>query len=256
MQHGALDFVGASRAILAVAIAGRPAIVRAPVGDFASASRLLDAGAAGVIAPMINSRADAERFAVVRQVSPARGAVMGAARGAAAQRARLAPLSRVRQRTGPGDRHDRDPRGAGGARRHSRRRGDRRRVHRPSRPLDRAEQRRQMGAARPGGPRGGAAASSPAPAPTASTPACSVTTAPTPRAMAELGFKLCSVGSDVGPSCEPPLRPNSRRPAPIGDRLWKNREIILDIISLTEATAAPQGRTEGRFCRASATPSG
>ena len=43
LQHGALDFAGVSQAILAVAIAGRPAIVRAPVGDFASASRLLDA---------------------------------------------------------------------------------------------------------------------------------------------------------------------------------------------------------------------
>ena len=35
MQHGALDFAGASRAILAVALAGLPAIVRVPVGDFA-----------------------------------------------------------------------------------------------------------------------------------------------------------------------------------------------------------------------------
>ena len=63
MQHGALDFAGASQAILAVALADRPAIVRVPVGDFAEASRLLDAGAAGIIAPMVNSRADAERFA-------------------------------------------------------------------------------------------------------------------------------------------------------------------------------------------------
>jgi 4-hydroxy-2-oxoheptanedioate aldolase len=70
LQHGALDFVGASQAILAVARAGRPAIVRAPVGDFASASRLLDAGAAGVIAPMINSGADAERFASFAKYPP------------------------------------------------------------------------------------------------------------------------------------------------------------------------------------------
>ncbi len=70
MQHGALDFAGASRAILAVALAGRPAIVRVPVGDFPLASRLLDAGAAGIIAPMINGRADAERFASFTKFPP------------------------------------------------------------------------------------------------------------------------------------------------------------------------------------------
>ena len=63
MQHGAIDFAGASDAILAVALAGLPTIARVPVGDFASASRLIDAGAAGIIAPMINSRSEAERFA-------------------------------------------------------------------------------------------------------------------------------------------------------------------------------------------------
>ena len=46
MQHGAVDFAGASLAILSVALAGKPAIVRIPVGDFAVASRVLDAGAA------------------------------------------------------------------------------------------------------------------------------------------------------------------------------------------------------------------
>ncbi len=44
--------------------------MRVPVGDFASASRLIDAGAAGVIAPMINSRADAERFASFAKFPP------------------------------------------------------------------------------------------------------------------------------------------------------------------------------------------
>jgi 4-hydroxy-2-oxoheptanedioate aldolase len=63
MQHGGVDFVGASRAILAVALAGKPTIVRIAVDDFASASRLVDAGAAAVIAPMINGADDARRFA-------------------------------------------------------------------------------------------------------------------------------------------------------------------------------------------------
>jgi 4-hydroxy-2-oxoheptanedioate aldolase len=70
MQHGALDFAGATQAILAVALADRPAIVRVPVGDFPLASRLLDAGAAGIIAPMVNGRADAERFASFAKYPP------------------------------------------------------------------------------------------------------------------------------------------------------------------------------------------
>jgi len=70
MQHGAVDFAGASRAILSVALAGKPAIVRIPVGDFAVASRVLDAGAAGVLAPMINSRDDAERLVSFTKFPP------------------------------------------------------------------------------------------------------------------------------------------------------------------------------------------
>jgi 4-hydroxy-2-oxoheptanedioate aldolase len=70
MQHGALDFAGASRAILAVALAGKPVIVRVPVGEFPLASRLLDAGGAGVIAPMINSRDDARRLVAFTKFLP------------------------------------------------------------------------------------------------------------------------------------------------------------------------------------------
>src|SRR3954469_2541792 len=55
MQHGAIDFAAAVRAVPLIAAAGKPAIVRIPVGDFAAASRLLDAGASAVIAPMINT---------------------------------------------------------------------------------------------------------------------------------------------------------------------------------------------------------
>ncbi|MGO7770908.1 hydroxyacid aldolase, partial [Rhizobium ruizarguesonis] len=45
-----------------VRLAGKPALARIPFGDFASASRLLDAGASGIIAPMINSVEDAQAF--------------------------------------------------------------------------------------------------------------------------------------------------------------------------------------------------
>jgi 4-hydroxy-2-oxoheptanedioate aldolase len=70
MQHGGVDFVGAARSILAVALAGKPTIARVPVGDFAGASRLADAGAAAVIAPMINSAEDARRFAEFMKFPP------------------------------------------------------------------------------------------------------------------------------------------------------------------------------------------
>ena len=62
MQHGAIDFDGAMRSILSVALAGKPTIVRVPVGAFALASQLLDAGASGILAPMINSSDDARRL--------------------------------------------------------------------------------------------------------------------------------------------------------------------------------------------------
>ncbi|HEX9169849.1 MAG TPA: aldolase/citrate lyase family protein [Roseiarcus sp.] len=62
MQHGAIDFDGALRSILNVALAGKPTIVRIPVEAFALASQLLDAGASGILAPMINSANDARRL--------------------------------------------------------------------------------------------------------------------------------------------------------------------------------------------------
>ena len=62
MQHGAIDFASAARSILSVALAGKPTIARVPIGEFALASQLLDAGACGILAPMINSIEDARRL--------------------------------------------------------------------------------------------------------------------------------------------------------------------------------------------------
>lgn len=70
MQHGAVDFPTAVLSIGLVGLAGKPAIARIPVGDFACASRLLDAGAAAIVAPMINSEADAKRFAGFTKFPP------------------------------------------------------------------------------------------------------------------------------------------------------------------------------------------
>lgn len=62
MQHGTLDFAAAAHGLAHVTARGTPAFVRIPVGDFATASKLLDAGAAAIVAPMINSVADAKEF--------------------------------------------------------------------------------------------------------------------------------------------------------------------------------------------------
>jgi 4-hydroxy-2-oxoheptanedioate aldolase len=70
MQHGALDLSAAHRGIAHAGLAGKPAIARIPVGDFATASRLLDMGAVAIIAPMINSQADAQVFADFTKFPP------------------------------------------------------------------------------------------------------------------------------------------------------------------------------------------
>jgi 4-hydroxy-2-oxoheptanedioate aldolase len=80
MQHGSIDFAASVQAVQLIAAAAKPALVRIPVGDFASASRFLDAGASGVIAPMINTVEDARRFAGFMKFPPwasAAGAPMG-----------------------------------------------------------------------------------------------------------------------------------------------------------------------------------
>lgn len=70
MQHGSMDFAATIQAIPLIAAVGKPALVRVPVGDFASASRFLDAGVSGVIAPMINTIEDARRFAAFMKFPP------------------------------------------------------------------------------------------------------------------------------------------------------------------------------------------
>lgn len=70
MQHGANDIASVRQGIAQVTLGGKPTIVRIPVGQFAVASRVLDLGAAGVIAPMINSKADAKAFAAFMKFPP------------------------------------------------------------------------------------------------------------------------------------------------------------------------------------------
>lgn len=55
LQHGLTGPDGISGMLQAAALGGIPAIVRVPVSDWISVGRVLDAGAAGVIVPMVDS---------------------------------------------------------------------------------------------------------------------------------------------------------------------------------------------------------
>jgi 4-hydroxy-2-oxoheptanedioate aldolase len=69
-QHGLWDTGGILAGIAAVRQGGSAPIVRVPLGDFALVSRALDFGAEGIIAPMINTPADARAFAAAAKFPP------------------------------------------------------------------------------------------------------------------------------------------------------------------------------------------
>ncbi|MEM8811649.1 MAG: aldolase/citrate lyase family protein [Pseudomonadota bacterium] len=60
IQHGQHDYASCLSGIAEIRAAGCSPLARIPVGDFALAGRLLDAGAEAVIAPMINTADDAQ----------------------------------------------------------------------------------------------------------------------------------------------------------------------------------------------------
>lgn len=70
MQHGQADLMSAFRLISGIRAAGGAAMIRIPVGEYQTASRLLDAGADMVVAPMIESVADAAAFADFMKYPP------------------------------------------------------------------------------------------------------------------------------------------------------------------------------------------
>ncbi len=70
MQHGLHDIGSVMRGIGAIALAGKPAAVRIALGDNATASRALDMGAEAVIAPMINSAAEARALVAAAKYPP------------------------------------------------------------------------------------------------------------------------------------------------------------------------------------------
>jgi 4-hydroxy-2-oxoheptanedioate aldolase len=69
-QHGLWDTASVLAGISALHHAGAAPIVRVPLRDFGFVSRALDFGAEAIIAPMINSAADAHLFASVAKYPP------------------------------------------------------------------------------------------------------------------------------------------------------------------------------------------
>lgn len=61
-QHGFATFETIVEGVAAAALAGKPAMVRLPLGDFALGARALDVGAAGLVAPMIDTADHARAF--------------------------------------------------------------------------------------------------------------------------------------------------------------------------------------------------
>lgn len=70
LQHGSMDYRSAKEAIALIAGINKPSIARVPVADYGLVSRLADAGAAGIIAPMINNADDAKKLVAATKYPP------------------------------------------------------------------------------------------------------------------------------------------------------------------------------------------
>jgi 4-hydroxy-2-oxoheptanedioate aldolase len=80
MQHGMWDTASALEAIAAAHLAGAAPVVRIPLWENATVSRMLDFGAEGIIAPMINSLAEARAFVAAAKYPPVGERSIGAHR--------------------------------------------------------------------------------------------------------------------------------------------------------------------------------
>jgi 4-hydroxy-2-oxoheptanedioate aldolase len=69
-QHGLWDTAATAVGIASIRAAGAAPVVRIPLGAFAVASRSLDFGAEGIIAPMINTVDDAKAFVGAAKFPP------------------------------------------------------------------------------------------------------------------------------------------------------------------------------------------
>ncbi|MEJ8475483.1 HpcH/HpaI aldolase family protein [Roseibium algae] len=82
MQHGQHDIASVREGLASTALGGAHRVARIPVGENATASRLLDLGAEAVIAPMINSADDARAFVDAIKYPPVGARSWGPHRGA------------------------------------------------------------------------------------------------------------------------------------------------------------------------------
>ncbi len=107
MQHGALDYTDLLPMLQAMRASGATLLARVPWLDPAAVMKALDAGAEGIICPMINTAADAARLVSYLPLPP-----LGRAQLWPHPRlGRKARLLRPIQRQHPRLRHDRNRRG-------------------------------------------------------------------------------------------------------------------------------------------------
>ncbi len=81
IQHGMVDFQPAVSMLQAISTTAATPLARVPWNDPASIMKVLDAGAYGVICPMINTGAECERFVGACRYAPAGYRSFGPARG-------------------------------------------------------------------------------------------------------------------------------------------------------------------------------
>lgn len=83
MQHGVVGFEGAITMLQAISAQGCAPLVRVPANDLATIGRMLDVGAVGVIVPMVESAADAQRAVAACRYPPLGSRSYGPIRAAA-----------------------------------------------------------------------------------------------------------------------------------------------------------------------------
>ena len=99
MQHGLIGFETAVSMLTAISSTATVPVVRVPGLDPAMIMKVLDAGAYGVICPLVNTRADAERFVTALRYPPAGNRSFGPNSSAALWGPRLCPsCQRCRRR--------------------------------------------------------------------------------------------------------------------------------------------------------------
>lgn len=81
MQHGLIDYQVAVTMLQAIEGSGMPAFVRVPWNEFGIIGKMLDAGAVGIIIPMVNSAAEAEQAVAACRYFPDGQRSFGPTRG-------------------------------------------------------------------------------------------------------------------------------------------------------------------------------